>query len=93
MFTPAAATFARNTARYCDGLSREFTARLINADGSTYGYAAVAGQTCRDPLDCVALTASEAEAAGTAWAHRRTRAFDVSHLFEVIPLPDGWSND
>lgn len=89
----AAPAPVRNTARYCDGLAREFTARLIDADGSTYGYAAVAGQTCRDPLDCVALTAEEARTAGTAWAHRRTRAFEVGHLFEVIPLPEGWRND
>ncbi len=90
---PAAFTFSRNTARYCDGLSREFTARLLDFDGSTYGYAAIADQTCTDPLDCVALTADEAHAAGKAWANRRSSAFDVSDLLEVIALPAGWSND
>ncbi len=97
MTTPmsAAVTVAplRNTARYHDGQVREFTARLIDFDGTPYGYAAVAGQTCRDPLDCVALTADEARIAGEAWAMKRTRAFDVSNLFAVVPLPEGWRND
>jgi hypothetical protein len=89
----ADAPIRRNTARYCDGKIREFTARLLDFDGTTYGYAAVAGQTCSDPLDCVALTEDEARLAGTQWAMTRTRAFDVSPLFEVIPLPVGWRND
>jgi hypothetical protein len=89
----AVVTPARNTARYCDGQIREFTARLIAFDGSTYGYAAVAGQTCSDPLDCVALTEAEAHIAGNAWAMNRTRGFDTSRLYEVVPLPEGWHND
>jgi hypothetical protein len=83
----------RNTATYCDGKIREFTALLLGH--LTPVYAAVAGTTCADPLDCVALTEEEAEIAGRAWARRMTVrvATDLTQFFRVIPLPEGWSND
>jgi hypothetical protein len=83
----------RNTATYCDGKPREFTALLLGQSAPVY--AAVAGTTCTDPLDCVALTAAEAEIAGRDWARRMTIrvATDLTEFFCVIPLPEGWSND
>lgn len=86
----------RNSARYCDGQSRQHTVRFPSA--GIHGadlFAAVAGQTCSDPLDCVALTEGEAVAVGEAWARKRTTmlATDLRTMFRVIPLPAGWSND
>lgn len=85
-----------NSARYCDGQSRQHTVRFLGAGirGADL-FAAVAGQTCSDPLDCVALTEGEAVAVGEAWARKRTTmlATDLRTMFEVISLPAGWSND
>lgn len=86
----------RNSASYCDGKAREFTAVLLHApDDTAPRWAAVGGQTCGDPLDCVALTVEEAHAAGQAWARKRTVRIgtDLSRLYRVVPLPAGWSND
>lgn len=84
---------ARNTATYCDGKAREFTAVLLS--GTEERYAAIAGQTCSDPLDCVALTYEEAHQVGLEWARRRTVRIgtDLTRFYRVIPLPAGWSND
>lgn len=86
---------AINTARYCDGLAREFTAVMLDASGAVFGYAGVAGQVFADPLDCVALTEAEAHTAGRAYAAPRLRmiASDPAMLYRVVPLPAGWSND
>lgn len=88
MFTPAATTFARNTARYCDGLSREFTVRFTRLVTGAEFYAAIAGTTCSDPLDCLAMTYDEALALASGLT-----AYNAGATAEVVPLPEGWSND
>ncbi len=83
-----AQTPVRNTARYCDGLTREFTARFTALGHEHVVYAAIAGTTCSDPLDCLAMTESEAQAATKTWLPYYRAA-----VGEVIPLPEGWRND
>ena len=85
----AAATFTRNTARYCDGLSREFTVRFASIGTDRVTYAAIARQTCSDPLDCLAMTYDEA----LALANDFDATYYHALIGEVIALPEGWSND
>lgn len=82
----------RNTARYCDGLVREFTVCFEDAFTGRKHYAAIAGQICSDPLDCIAMTEAEA-AAHCDYLVRRADPRHYAPMGVVIPLPEGWSND